>query len=232
MTSTSSNKFSRAYGGKEMTSTSSSKFLPASPRDIAYWPRQHFGPSSTKPMLESALDFSISNSNSNKQTGKSGSVLSHPNLNKQTLPSRRVEFQPHKKQREYRTTYNSFQLQVLENAFSKDHYPDFLTKHKLAMKIGKSEIKICNWFQNRRAKLRKQTKMPFWEGFWEQQLQGPTYPHYPFKISHLHHLPASRMTTGSSSKPDSTSEPSSSTVTPTFSAIQVSDHPQISLQQQ
>ena len=80
--------------------------------------------------------------------------------------------------------------------------------------------------------MRKQEKDALLGVFWKQQLQGPTYPHYPFKISHLHHLPASRMTTGSSSKPDSTSEPSSSTATPNFSAIQVSDHPQISLQQQ
>ena len=146
----------------------------------------------------------LSHPNSNKQTGKSGSVLSPSNLNKQTLQSRRVEFQPDKKQREYRTTYNSFQLQVLENAFSKNHYPDFLTKHKLAMKIGKSEIKIRIWFQNRRAKMRKQTKMPHWEGFWQQQLP------------YLHHLPAPRMTTSSSSKPASTSEPSSSSAAPPF----------------
>ena len=159
-------------------------------------------PYSTKLMLETGSVFS--NSNSNKQTGKSGSVLSHPNLNKQTLQSRRVEFQPDKQQPEYRTTYNSFQLQVLENAFSKNHYPDFLTKHKLAMKIGKSEIKIRIWFQNRRAKMRKQTKMPHWEGFWQQQLP------------YLHHLPAPRMTTSSSSKPASTSDPSSSSAAPSF----------------
>ena len=114
-------------------------------------------------MLETGPGFS--NSNSNEQTGKSGSVLSHPNSNKQTLQSRRVEFQPDKKQREYRTTYTSLQLQVLEKAFSKNHYPDFLTRQKLAMKIGKSEIRISYWFQNRRAKLRKQNQDALLEGF-------------------------------------------------------------------
>ena len=136
-------------------------------------------PYSTKLMLETGPGFSnsnsnkqtgksgsvFSNSNSNEQTGKSGSVLSHPNSNKQTLQSRRVEFQPDKKQREYRTTYTSLQLQVLEKAFSKNHYPDFLTRQKLAMKIGKSEIRIYYWFQNRRAKLRKQNQDALLEGF-------------------------------------------------------------------
>ena len=154
-------------------------------------------------MLESALDFS--NSNSNKQTGKSGSVLSPPNLNKQTLQSRRVEFQPDKKQREYRTTYTTFHLQVLEKAFSKTQYPDFLTRAKLARKIGKDETRIYYWFQNRRAKMRKKEKDALLKIFWQQQLQGPTYPHHNFKISHLHHLPAFRMTTPSSSRPASTS---------------------------
>ena len=171
-------------------------------------------PYSTKLMLETGSVFS--NSNSNKQTGKSGSVLSHPNSNKQTLQSRRVEFQPDQKQREYRTTYNSFQLQVLEKVFSKNHYPDFLTRHKLAMKIGKSEIKICYWFQNRRAKMRKQDQDALLGRFLRQQLQGPTYPHYTSKVPYFHHLPASRMTTSSSSKPASTSEPSSSSAAPPF----------------
>ena len=151
-------KFLPAYAVEDMTVTGSSTFLPACPREetLCTGPHSILAPSSTKPMLETVLDFS--NSNSNKQTGKSGSVLSHPNsnkptgksgsvlsppnLNKQTLQSRRVEFQPDKKQREYRTTYTTFHLQVLEKAFSKTQYPDFLTRAKLARKIGKENGKI------------------------------------------------------------------------------------------
>ena len=153
-TTTSLSKFLPASADGDTTVTGSRKFLPTCPRAATLYtgPDSILAPSSTKPMLESALDFS--NSNSNKQTGKSGSVLSPPNLNKQTLQSRRVEFQPDKKQREYRTTYTTFHLQVLEKAFSKTQYPDFLTRAKLARKIGKDETRIYYWFQNRRAKLR------------------------------------------------------------------------------
>ena len=137
-------------------------------------------PNSNKPTGKSGSVFS--NSNSNKQTGKSGSVLSPPNLNKQTLQSRHVEFQPDKKQQEYRTTYTSFHLQVLRKAFSKTQYPDFLTRAKLARKIGKDETRIYYWFQNRRAKMRKKEKDALLKNFWQQQLQDPTYPHHNFKF--------------------------------------------------
>ncbi|XP_002763220.1 homeobox protein ESX1 [Callithrix jacchus] len=66
---------------------------------------------------------------------------------------------PERRRRRRRTRFTQFQLQELENFFQEVQYPDIATREILAGHLDLAEDRVQIWFQNRRAKWRRNQRM-------------------------------------------------------------------------